>query len=199
MVLGALMLVRSPLTGMGVSLGAALGVTIPCALIMIFLMRLVMQSRQWKHSTGREQLVGEIGRSDGAGAGAGDGAGELFVHGGTMAGRGARPRFRAGRMRACAESAEGLTLHVGAGGRRRACGASTGQLMALRIEEDAMGFWNSRYCCLGCAYFDFSDLAVQFCLRDQGMGTRRGSAPRERCGRIRSRPDCSWFFGRSTC
>ena len=35
MVLGALMLIRSPLTGMGVSLGAALGVAIPFAVIII--------------------------------------------------------------------------------------------------------------------------------------------------------------------
>jgi len=52
MILGALMLVRSPLTGMGVSLRMALGVTIPFALIIIFLMRLVMRSLSWKQSTG---------------------------------------------------------------------------------------------------------------------------------------------------
>jgi hypothetical protein len=33
MPLGALMLVRSPLTGAGVSVGAALGATLPCAAI----------------------------------------------------------------------------------------------------------------------------------------------------------------------
>jgi membrane-bound serine protease (ClpP class) len=62
MVLGALMLIRSPLTGMGVSLGAALGVTLPVAAIIIFLMRLVLRSRQWKQSTGAEQLVGVVGQ-----------------------------------------------------------------------------------------------------------------------------------------
>ena len=61
MVLGALMLIRSPLTGWGVSLVTALGVTLPFALIVIFLMRLVLQSRSWKQTTGLEQLVGEIG------------------------------------------------------------------------------------------------------------------------------------------
>jgi membrane-bound serine protease (ClpP class) len=61
MMLGALMLVRSPLTGMGVSLATALGVTIPFAVIVVFLMRLVLRSRSWKQSTGREQLVGELG------------------------------------------------------------------------------------------------------------------------------------------
>ena len=58
MFLGALMLVRSPLTHAGVSLGVALGVTLPFALITIVLMRLVLRSRSWKFSTGREQLVG---------------------------------------------------------------------------------------------------------------------------------------------
>lgn len=61
MLLGALMLVSSPLTGMGVSLATALGVTVPFAVIVILLMRLVLRSRSWKQSTGREQLVGEVG------------------------------------------------------------------------------------------------------------------------------------------
>jgi membrane-bound serine protease (ClpP class) len=58
MFLGALMLVRSPLTHAGVSLGVAAGVTVPFALITILLMRLVLRSRSWKPATGREQLVG---------------------------------------------------------------------------------------------------------------------------------------------
>jgi membrane-bound serine protease (ClpP class) len=58
MLLGALMLVRSPLTHAGVSLGVAAGVTLPFALITILLMRLVLRSRLWKPATGREQLVG---------------------------------------------------------------------------------------------------------------------------------------------
>jgi membrane-bound serine protease (ClpP class) len=58
MLLGALMLVRSPLTHAGVSLGVAASVTLPFALITIFLMRLVLKSRSWKPSMGREQFVG---------------------------------------------------------------------------------------------------------------------------------------------
>ncbi len=61
MLLGALMLVRSPLTHAGVSLGAAFGVTLPFALLTILLMRLVLRSRSWKQSTGVEQLVGSPG------------------------------------------------------------------------------------------------------------------------------------------
>jgi membrane-bound serine protease (ClpP class) len=58
MLLGAFMLIRSPITGAGVSLGVALGVTAPAALVTIFLMRLVLRSREWKQSSGAEQLVG---------------------------------------------------------------------------------------------------------------------------------------------
>lgn len=63
MLLGALMLIRSPLTGAGVSLGVALGVTLPFALLTVFLMRLVLRSRKWKQSTGVEGLVGEVGHT----------------------------------------------------------------------------------------------------------------------------------------
>ena len=61
MLLGAIFLVRSPLTGAGVSLGIAVAVTLPFAAITVFLMRLVLRSRQWKNVTGREELVGAQG------------------------------------------------------------------------------------------------------------------------------------------
>jgi membrane-bound serine protease (ClpP class) len=58
MLLGALMLIHSPMTGAGVSLGTALGVTLPFAVIVIFLMRLVLRSRAWRPQVGAEQLIG---------------------------------------------------------------------------------------------------------------------------------------------
>ena len=61
MILGALMLIHSPLTGGGVSLGTALGVALPFAVIVVLLMRLVLRSRTWKLSTGTEELVGKEG------------------------------------------------------------------------------------------------------------------------------------------
>jgi membrane-bound serine protease (ClpP class) len=61
MLLGALFLIRSPLTAGGVSLGVALATTIPFAIITIFLMRLVLRSRSWKTTTGTEELVGAEG------------------------------------------------------------------------------------------------------------------------------------------
>jgi membrane-bound serine protease (ClpP class) len=61
MFLGAIFLIRSPLTPGGVSLGVALGVTMPVALLTVFLMRLVLKSRGWKTATGKEEMLGAEG------------------------------------------------------------------------------------------------------------------------------------------
>jgi membrane-bound serine protease (ClpP class) len=61
MLLGAMFLIRSPLTGFGVSFFVALAVTVPFAIIAVFLMRLVLRSRSWKSATGKEELLGEQG------------------------------------------------------------------------------------------------------------------------------------------
>ncbi|PYU15526.1 MAG: serine protease, partial [Acidobacteria bacterium] len=61
MFLGALFLVRSPLTSGGVSLGVALAATLPFGVITVVLMRLVLRSRKWKTATGREELIGLTG------------------------------------------------------------------------------------------------------------------------------------------
>jgi membrane-bound serine protease (ClpP class) len=61
MLLGAMFLVRSPLTPGGVSTGLALSVTLPFAFLTVFLMRLVLKSRRWKSVTGKEELIGEEG------------------------------------------------------------------------------------------------------------------------------------------
>ena len=61
MTLGALLLIRTPLTGMGVRLGTALGAALPFAVIVVILMRLVLRSRTWKPAVGKEELVGEVG------------------------------------------------------------------------------------------------------------------------------------------
>ena len=63
MLLGALMLIRSPLTGAGVSLGVALGVTLPFAGVTILLMRLVLRSRSWKQTGWVGGLGGRHSRS----------------------------------------------------------------------------------------------------------------------------------------
>jgi len=61
MFLGAVFLIRSPWTGMGVSPVIALAVTVPFAIIAVFLARLVLRSRRWKQATGKEELIGEEG------------------------------------------------------------------------------------------------------------------------------------------
>lgn len=61
MMLGALVLIRSPWTGAGVSFSVALGVTVPFALITIFLMQLVLRSRGLKPAMGAEHMLGGIG------------------------------------------------------------------------------------------------------------------------------------------
>ena len=58
MFLGALFLIRSPLTAGGVSLGVAASATIPFGVIAVVLTRLVLRSRKWKTTTGREELIG---------------------------------------------------------------------------------------------------------------------------------------------
>jgi membrane-bound serine protease (ClpP class) len=111
MVLGALMLIRSPFTGMGVSPSTALGVALPFAVIIVILMRLVLRSRTWKQTTGKEELVGEEAEVTET-IGADNGAGMIFVHGelwramapaGISIPKGARVRVR---------KVKGLTLEV---------------------------------------------------------------------------------------
>jgi membrane-bound serine protease (ClpP class) len=79
MLLGAMFLIRSPLTGFGVSFFVALSVTLPFALIAVFLMRLVLRSRKWKAATGKEELLGEQGIAV-AGLHAGE-EGMIRIHG----------------------------------------------------------------------------------------------------------------------
>jgi len=110
MVLGALFLFDSPLTGMGVSLGAALGVAIPCAAIIIILMRLVLRSRTWKQSTGKEELIGEVGEVTEAVEP--PEVGMVFVHGELWraAARGGEEIPKGARVRV--KKVAGLTLEV---------------------------------------------------------------------------------------
>jgi membrane-bound serine protease (ClpP class) len=61
MFLGAIFLIRSPLTPGGVSVGVALAGTVPFAILAVVLMRLVLRSRKWKTATGKEELIGSQG------------------------------------------------------------------------------------------------------------------------------------------
>jgi membrane-bound serine protease (ClpP class) len=113
MLLGALMLVRSPLTHAGVSLGVAFGATLPFALLTIVLMRLVLSSRSWGPVTGREQLVGSPGEVTEALVRQTDGEffqGMVRLHGELWRAV-AREAIPAGAQVRVARI-EGLTLHV---------------------------------------------------------------------------------------
>jgi membrane-bound serine protease (ClpP class) len=111
MLLGALMLVRSPLTSAGVSLSVALGATLPFAFITIFLMRLVLKSRSWKQTTGVEQLVGALGEVtqsfDGV---SGTTTGMVRVHGELWRARSSSTIAAGSRIRVL--GVNGLTLEV---------------------------------------------------------------------------------------
>jgi len=108
MMLGAMFLIRSPLTAGGVSLGVALAATLPFALITVFLMRLVLRLRLWKSTTGREELIGEEGIAiSGLGAGT---AGMIRVHGELW--QAVSPRAVTEGKPVRVRSVEGLKLHV---------------------------------------------------------------------------------------
>src|SRR5271165_570287 len=108
MMLGAMFLIRSPLTAGGVSLGVALAATLPFAIITVFLMRLVLRSRSWKSTTGREELIGEEGIAiSGLGAGT---AGMIRVHGELW--QAVSPRAVTEGKPVRVRSVEGLKLHV---------------------------------------------------------------------------------------
>ena len=79
MLLGALFLIQSPITGGGVSLSVALAGTVPFAVLTIVLMRFVLRSRKWKLATGKEELLGAEGVAE-SGLSAGS-EGMIRVHG----------------------------------------------------------------------------------------------------------------------
>lgn len=106
MVVGALLLINSPLTGAGVSLGTALGATIPFALLSVFLMTLILRSYKWKYAVGVEALVGQTGEVTEAI----DGRGMVFV-GGELWRAAARDKIpRGARIRVV--KVDGLTVRV---------------------------------------------------------------------------------------
>lgn len=108
MMLGALFLIRSPLTSGGVSLGIAVSATLPFAVITIFLMKLVLRSRKWKQATGKEELVGEAGIAiSGLPANT---EGMIRVHGELW--RAVSPREVGEGRSVRVKSVEGLKLHV---------------------------------------------------------------------------------------
>ena len=77
MILGAVILINSPLPEMRIHLSTAIAVTLPFALITVFLVSLVVRARSAKVVTGSEGMIGEIGVAIGDLAP----AGRVFVRG----------------------------------------------------------------------------------------------------------------------
>ncbi|HZR65976.1 MAG TPA: nodulation protein NfeD [Terriglobales bacterium] len=77
LVIGALLLVDSPIPELRVKLATALAVSIPLGAITVFLMSIALRARRNKITTGVEGLVGEIGVAQTLLAP----AGKVFVHG----------------------------------------------------------------------------------------------------------------------
>jgi len=107
MLLGALLLVRSPITGAGVSVGVALGITLPFAAIAIILMRLVLRSRSWTPLAGVDNWIGDLGTITEAIEG---GRGMVSVHGELWRAASSTPVPQGARVRIVRVA--GLTLHV---------------------------------------------------------------------------------------
>jgi membrane-bound serine protease (ClpP class) len=108
MFLGAIFLIRSPLTPGGVSFGVALAGTIPFAVLAVFLMRLVLRSRTWKTTTGKEELIGAHGIVMSALQAGTEGM--IRVHGELWRARSAQPVGEGKPVKIL--RVEGLTLYV---------------------------------------------------------------------------------------
>jgi membrane-bound serine protease (ClpP class) len=107
MLAGALMLVRSPMTGAGVSLGVALGFTVPFAILAVFVMRLAMRAFAMKQSMGaKSELVGHTGEVREAI----EGTGMVFVAGELWRARSAAKIPAGTRVRVT--SVDGLVVEV---------------------------------------------------------------------------------------
>jgi membrane-bound serine protease (ClpP class) len=106
MLAGALILVRSPITGMGVSLGVAAGVTLPFAFITVMVMRLAMRTFSIKQSTGTGLLIGATGEVRDAI----DGTGMVFVRGELWRASASEKIAAGAQVRVV--SVDGLMLHV---------------------------------------------------------------------------------------
>jgi membrane-bound serine protease (ClpP class) len=110
MLLGALLLVRSPITGARVSVGVALGTTLPFAALAILLMRLVLRSRSWTPLAGVENWIGDIGTVTEAIGPVRSEPGMVFVHGELWRAASSTPVPQGARVRIVRVA--GLTLHV---------------------------------------------------------------------------------------
>jgi membrane-bound serine protease (ClpP class) len=98
MVLGAVMLVDSPLPEMRVHWGTAVALALPFSAITVFLLSLALRARRNKVETGSEGMIGETGSVVTELAP----EGKIFVHGEYWDAVSARPVAVGGRVRVTA-------------------------------------------------------------------------------------------------
>ena len=106
MILGAVMLVDTGIPELSISWGTAVGVTLPFALITVFLLRLAVKSFRYKVATGLESMIGAIGEARTAI----NAKGRVFVHSELWNAASAKPIPSGSKVRVLA--AKGLTLTV---------------------------------------------------------------------------------------
>ena len=106
MVMGAVMLVDTGVPELTISWGTAIGVTLPFALITVFLLQLAIRSYHYKVATGSEALAGETGiaKTDI------HRAGRVFIHGEWWNARSDRPIPSGSTVQVAKR--DGLTLTV---------------------------------------------------------------------------------------
>ena len=106
MVLGAMLLVDTSVPELRIHFGTALAVTLPFALITVFLLRLVLKARELKVATGSAGMIDEIGVARTAL----EPEGTVFVHGEWWNAVSDAPVAEGGKVRVV--SVEGLQLRV---------------------------------------------------------------------------------------
>ncbi len=106
MILGALILIDTPIPEMRVKLVTALSVAIPLGLITVFLVRLAIKAWKSKVVTGEAGLLDEIGTAQTDLTP----EGKIFIHGEIWNAVSSAPVPRGGRVRVCA--VDGLRLRV---------------------------------------------------------------------------------------
>jgi membrane-bound serine protease (ClpP class) len=106
MVLGAVLLIDTEVPELSIGWGTAIAVTLPFALITVFLLRLAVQSFRYKVATGAESMVGETGvaKTDI------HGEGRVFVHGEWWNAQSEQPISSGAKVRVV--GVDGLMLNV---------------------------------------------------------------------------------------
>ncbi|HEV2350002.1 MAG TPA: nodulation protein NfeD [Terriglobia bacterium] len=106
MVVGSLILIDSPFPGAGIRLGTSLSVTLPLAVIMVFLLRIALAARRQKVVTGDAGMIDSVGTAQTDL----EPAGKIFVHGEIWEARTSGKIQKGARVRV--RAVDGLTLVV---------------------------------------------------------------------------------------